>query len=74
MGDVREQLAGNVQLDEDREIGMEGGAGRLQAEQDSEQGALERRGYGGDEAPYITSPGANDLDDRSEQVDIGRSA
>ena len=73
VGDVREQLAGNVQLDGDREIGMEGGEGRLQAEHDSEQGALERRGYGGDEAPYITSP-ADDLDDRSEQVDIGRSA
>lgn len=73
VGDLREQMAENVGLDEDHEIGREGGEGRLHALHDAEQDALERRGYGGEEVPY-TASATDDPDDRSEQVDIGRSA
>jgi general stress protein YciG len=77
--DVRGQVKENVDNDPEREIGREGGEGRLHALHDAEQGALERRGYGGDDAPYAQeeSPSGNvgeDLDDRSEQIDIGRCA
>merc|ERR1712093_957808 len=55
VGDLREQLAENVGLDEEREIGREGGEGRLHALHDAEKSALERRGYGGEEVPYTAS-------------------
>ena len=73
VGDLRDKLAENVGLDRDNEIGREGGEGRLHALHDAEQGALERRGYGGEEVPD-TASASDDPDDRSEQVDIGRSA
>jgi len=64
--------------DSEREIGLEGGEGRLRALRDAEQTALESRGYGGGvEESYENVSTASDdekLDDRSEQVDIGRSA
>jgi hypothetical protein len=78
VGDVRGQPVENMDNDPEREIGREGGEGRLHALHDAEQGALERRGYGGDDAPYAQEASSGsvgeDLDDRSEQIDIGRSA